>query len=91
MGSGCLAAMAIIETGFKENMTEEEATALVTKAIEAGIYHDLGSGSNVDVSIIKKGKTTVTRSVKSDNFKVFSKPGGYQFPKDRVKVIDEYK
>jgi hypothetical protein len=22
---------------------------------------------------------------------VFSKPGGYVFPKDRVKVIDEYK
>jgi 20S proteasome subunit beta 2 len=91
MGSGCLAAMAIIETGFKEDMSEDEAKALVTKAIEAGIYHDLGSGSNVDVSIIKKGKTTVTRSVKSDNHKVFSKPGGYQFPKDRVKVIDEYK
>ena len=74
MGSGCLAAMAVIETGFKEEMSEEEATALVTKAIEAGIYHDLGSGSNVDLCIIKKGKTTLTRSVKSDNKKVFSKP-----------------
>ena len=91
MGSGCLAAMAVIETGFKEDMNEEEAKALVTKAIEAGIYHDLGSGSNVDVCIIKKGKANLTRSVKSDNFKVFSKPGGYKFPKDRVKVIDEYK
>ena len=91
MGSGCLAAMAVIETGFKEQMSEEEATALVTKAIEAGIYHDLGSGSNVDVCIIKKGKTTLTRSVKHDNFKVFSKPGGYKFPKERVNIIDEYK
>ena len=91
MGSGCLAAMAVIETGYKENMTEEEAKALCTAAIEAGIYHDLGSGSNVDVCIIKKGKATLTRSVKSDNKKVFSKPGGYKFPKDRVKVLDEYK
>lgn len=91
MGSGCLAAMGVIETGFKENMDEAEATALVTKAIEAGIYHDLGSGSNVDLCIIKKGKSTLTRSVKSDNKKMFSKPGGYAFPKDRVKVIDEYK
>merc|ERR1711988_222963 len=54
MGSGCLAAMGVIESEFKENMDEAEAKALVTKAIEAGIYHDLGSGSNVDVCIIKR-------------------------------------
>jgi 20S proteasome subunit beta 2 len=36
-------------------MTEEEAKNMVIAAIEAGIYHDLGSGSNVDVCIIKKG------------------------------------
>jgi 20S proteasome subunit beta 2 len=91
MGSGCLAAMAVIETGYKEDMNEDQAKALCTAAIEAGIYHDLGSGSNVDVCIIKKGKSTLTRSVKSDNRKVFSKPGGYKFPKDRVKILDEYK
>lgn len=51
-GSGSLAAMAILETNYKDNMTKDEAIKLVVMAIEAGIYHDLGSGSNVDVCII---------------------------------------
>ena len=55
MGSGCLAAMGILETQYRDGMTEEEAKNMVIAAIEAGIYHDLGSGSNVDVCIIKKG------------------------------------
>lgn len=53
-GSGSLAAMAILETRYKENMSKEEAMNLVVAAIEAGIYHDLGSGSNVDVCVITK-------------------------------------
>jgi 20S proteasome subunit beta 2 len=80
-GSGSLAAMSIMETEYKDDMTREEATALVVKCIEAGIYHDLGSGSNVDVCIItKEHGAQVTRSVKHDNFKIYSKPGGYVFP-----------
>merc|ERR1712086_791383 len=54
MGSGSLAAMSMFENGYKDGMTEEEAVQLVVDAIEAGIYNDLGSGSNVDVCIIKK-------------------------------------
>ena len=46
--------MAILETRYKENMSKEEAMNLVVAAIEAGIYHDLGSGSNVDVCVITK-------------------------------------
>jgi len=69
--------MAIMETEYKDNMTADEAKNLCVKAIEAGIYHDLGSGSNVDVCIIKKGKVDVQRGVKTDNKKMFSKPGGY--------------
>ena len=38
MGSGSLAAMAILETRFKDNMKEEEAVELVKDAIEAGIF-----------------------------------------------------
>lgn len=60
-------------------------------AIEAGIYHDLGSGSNVDICVIKKGKVDLQTAVRSDNHKVFSKPGGYSFPKERVVVLEEYK
>jgi len=91
MGSGSLAAMSILETNFREGMTQAEAEALVVKAIEAGVYHDLGSGSNVDVCAIKKGKVEYKRPVKSDNFKVFAKPDGYKFRADRVQVLEEYK
>jgi len=91
LGSGSLAAMGILETEYKDNMEQEEAKAMCIKAIEAGIYHDLGSGSNVDVCIIKKGKVEMFRNIKSDNKKVFSKPGGFKFNKDRVVILEEYK
>ena len=87
MGSGSLAAMAIMESQYKEDMTETEAKQICINAIEAGIYHDLGSGSNVDICVIKKGKATMFRNLKHDNSKVFSKEGGFKFPKDRVKVL----
>ena len=82
--------MAILETGFRESMEKEDAIKLVVAAIEAGIYHDLGSGSNVDVCIITRGKSEMLRNLKSDNHKVFSKPGGYQYKKDRVVVLEEF-
>ena len=84
LGSGSLAAMAIMETQYKDEMTEEEAKKMCIAAIEAGIYHDLGSGSNVDICVIKKNKVEMFRNIKSDNSKIFSKPGGYQFKKERV-------
>ena len=76
-GSGSLAAMAILETHYKENMSKEEAIKLVTAAIEAGVYHDLGSGSNVDVCVIMRDKVEMHRNLKHDNFKAYSKPGGF--------------
>lgn len=90
LGSGSLAAMAIIENGYKENMSREEAITLVTAAIEGGIYHDLGSGSNVDVCLITRGKQEMLRNLKSDNHKCFSKPGGFTFKKERMTVLAEY-
>ena len=90
-GSGSLAAMGVMETEYKDGMNQDEAIALVSKAIEAGIYHDLGSGSNLDVCIIKKGKVEFFRNLKTDNFKMFSKPDGYNFRKERVVVLEEYK
>jgi 20S proteasome subunit beta 2 len=53
MGSGSLAAMSVLESGFKDDMTEEEAICLVANAIRAGIFNDLGSGSNVDLTILR--------------------------------------
>jgi 20S proteasome subunit beta 2 len=79
MGSGSLAAMGVLESQYREDINEQEAMNLCIAAIEAGVYHDLGSGSNVDVCVIKRGKVEMHRNIKSDNFKVYSKPGGYQF------------
>jgi len=54
MGSGSLAAMAVFENGYKPNMAKKEAMQLVRDAVAAGIFNDLGSGSNVDLCIITK-------------------------------------
>merc|ERR1719410_3104427 len=48
MGSGCVAAMAMLEMGWNANMEEEDAISLVKRAILAGVFNDLGSGSNCD-------------------------------------------
>ncbi|CEG49442.1 20s proteasome subunit beta 2 [Plasmopara halstedii] len=65
MGSGSLAAMSVFEHGYKDDMTEDEAKSLVQEAILAGIFNDLGSGSNVDVTTIKKvsGKVEVVKEI----------------------------
>uniref|UniRef100_A0A6B2LDZ0 Proteasome subunit beta n=1 Tax=Arcella intermedia TaxID=1963864 RepID=A0A6B2LDZ0_9EUKA len=56
MGSGSLAAMAIFESEYRDNMTIPEAMAVVEKAVSAGVHNDLGSGSNIDLTVITKNK-----------------------------------
>jgi len=62
MGSGSLAAMAIFESRYTEDLEEEAAITLVRDAIRAGIFNDLGSGSNVDVTVIRKDDVTRLRT-----------------------------
>jgi 20S proteasome subunit beta 2 len=56
LGSGSLAAMGILESVIQNdetgNLSMDEAIALVVQAVKAGIDHDLGSGSQVDLCII---------------------------------------
>ncbi|CBJ31383.1 proteasome subunit beta 2 [Ectocarpus siliculosus] len=52
MGSGSLAALSVLERGYRENLTEQEAKELVLEGIAAGIDNDLGSGSNIDLCVI---------------------------------------
>ncbi|KZT57980.1 N-terminal nucleophile aminohydrolase [Calocera cornea HHB12733] len=70
MGSGSLAAMAVFETTWRAGMTREEAIQLVAAAISAGIFNDLGSGSNVDVCVITKDKTDMLRNYEMPNQRV---------------------
>eukprot|EP00494_Astrolonche_serrata_P032414 UN32683 len=65
MGSGSLAAMSEMETGWKPNMTEKECRNLCIEAIKKGILNDLGSGSNCDVCTITKDGSRLERAVYS--------------------------
>ncbi|CAG8473360.1 12770_t:CDS:2 [Ambispora gerdemannii] len=66
MGSGSYAAIAILENRWKKDLERQEAIDLVQEAIEAGIFNDLGSGSDVNITIIEKGKV--------DNIKGYARP-----------------
>ncbi|XP_006614138.1 proteasome subunit beta type-7 [Apis dorsata] len=69
MGTGSLAAMAVFESRWKPDMTEEEAKELVADAIRAGVFNDLASGSNVDLCVIRKGSVDYLRPYDVANIK----------------------
>ncbi|XP_033170308.1 proteasome subunit beta type-7 [Drosophila mauritiana] len=54
MGSGTLAAMSVLEHGWKPDLDLEQGKQLVREAISAGVFNDLGSGSNIDLCVITK-------------------------------------
>ncbi|POW02532.1 hypothetical protein PSHT_12068 [Puccinia striiformis] len=70
MGSGSLAAMAVFETKWKPKMARQEAIDLVVQAIYAGIFNDLGSGSNCDVCVIEANGTEMLRNYAMPNERV---------------------
>ena len=90
MGSGSLAAMGILETRYKDNMNEAEAIELAKSAIEAGIFHDLGSGSNVDIYVVKRDGCKKLESYRVYNQKVFSNSQNYVFPKGTTQVLEAF-
>jgi len=70
MGSGSLAAMAVFESGWRPNLERDQALQLVVAAISAGIFNDLGSGSNVDACIITASHTEMLRNYVMPNVRV---------------------
>ena len=88
MGSGSLAAMSVFETMWKSGLNEEEATELCSQAIQAGIFNDLGSGSNVDVCIIKKDLTTLKRGFVQPNERS-KKQKSYVFKRGTTAILNE--
>lgn len=88
MGSGSLAAMSVFESSFKENMERGEAEQLVRKAIRAGIFNDLGSGSNVDLCVITKDKVDYLRTFDEANKKGV-RQGNYRYKKGTTAVLKE--
>ncbi|KAI9890607.1 MAG: proteasome core particle subunit beta 2 [Vezdaea aestivalis] len=88
MGSGSLAAMSVFETKWKVKMTREEAIELAAAAIQAGIFNDLGSGSNVDVCVIDTDKSTLMRNYEMPNVRA-RKQRDYKFPRGTTAVLNE--
>ena len=89
MGSGSLAAMAVFEAGFVKDMNQEQAMNLVHNAIRAGIFNDLGSGSNVDLTVITKEGTRVLRGYDVANPRPYRSIRGYPFPPGTTQVLSE--
>lgn len=89
MGSGSLAAMAMMESGYKDDMTREEAMALCAKAIRSGVLNDLGSGSNVDLCVITKDKTDYLRNYEYMMDKTYERVFPVVYPPGSTKVIKE--
>lgn len=88
MGSGSLAAMSVFETQWKAELSRDEAVQLCANAIEAGIWNDLGSGSNVDVAVITEEKTTLMRNFRTPN-KREKKQRNYRFERGTTAVLNE--
>lgn len=88
MGSGSLAAMSVFETQWRGKLTRDEAVALCSEAIQAGIFNDLGSGSNVDVAVITAEKTTLMRNYIRPNERV-PKLQSYVFRRGTTAVLNE--
>ncbi|KAK1293262.1 Proteasome subunit beta type-7-A [Acorus calamus] len=100
MGSGSLAAMAIFESKYREGLTfnlvycafveipqRDEGVKLVTEAICSGIFNDLGSGSNVDVCVITKGKVEYLRNHQKPNPRTYISSKGFSFLKGQTEVL----
>lgn len=89
MGSGSLNAMAMFEAGYKDDMTKEEAMALVARGIRSGVMNDLGSGSNIDLAIITKEGTEYLRNYEYLQDKTYKRVHPVVYPKGTAPVIKE--
>jgi 20S proteasome subunit beta 2 len=89
MGSGSLAAMSVFESMWQPKLDREGAIALAAEAIKAGIFNDLGSGSNVDVCVIERDQPTqLLRNYIKPNERG-SKERNYRFPKGTTSWLKE--
>eukprot|EP01061_Rhynchopus_euleeides_P034028 TRINITY_DN57710_c0_g1_i1.p1 TRINITY_DN57710_c0_g1~~TRINITY_DN57710_c0_g1_i1.p1 ORF type:complete len:292 (+),score=114.22 TRINITY_DN57710_c0_g1_i1:52-876(+) len=69
MGSGSLAAQAILDSKYKDKMTEKECKDLVHEAVKAGVFNDLGSGGTINLCVLKRvdGKAKSEMLMKYDD------------------------
>jgi 20S proteasome subunit beta 2 len=89
MGSGSLAAMAVFEAGYRDDLTIEQGKLLVQSAVRAGIFNDLGSGSNVDLCVITKDGVDYLRNHETPNARKFRRAQPYVFAPGTTPVLLE--
>ena len=51
-GSGSPFAISVLESGYRENISVEEAVELAAKAVRAALSRDPGSGEGVDIAVV---------------------------------------
>lgn len=86
MGSGSLAAMAVFELKWRPDLTEQEGKEIVSEAIQAGIFNDLGSGSNVDLCVIRRGSVEYIRPYFEAN-KKGKRQGSYRYQDGTTAIL----
>ncbi|XP_069025153.1 proteasome subunit beta type-10 [Embiotoca jacksoni] len=86
MGSGAAAAVSVFEDRFKPNMELDEAKQLVRDAIVAGIFCDLGSGSNVDLCVITAAGVEKLRGYEKPTMKG-KREGQYRYAPGTTAVL----
>lgn len=57
VGSGTEIAIGVIESEYKKDMNEKEATELAIKALKAAMQRDIASGDGIDLLIIRSNET----------------------------------
>ncbi|KAJ8334983.1 hypothetical protein SKAU_G00406220 [Synaphobranchus kaupii] len=88
MGSGAASAISVFEDRYKADMELEEAKQLVREAITAGIFCDLGSGSNVDLCVITQAGVQYLRGFDQPVQKG-RKQGQYKYKPGTTGVLSE--
>jgi len=86
MGSGSLAAMAVMEAGWKPDLELEDAKKLMRDTIAAGIFNDLMSGSHVDICVITRDKAELIRPFDVANVKG-ERQGSYRYARGSTAVL----
>ena len=57
VGTGAEMALGVLDPQFKQNMTEQEAIDLATKAVRSATMRDSFSGDGIDILVINKNET----------------------------------
>jgi len=78
----------VFESKWQRDLTRDQAVKICAEAIQAGIFNDLGSGSNVDVCVITPEKTQLLRNYITPNVRE-KKMRDYKFKRGTTAILNE--